>query len=158
MPIRTRSVRPAGIRRCGVRHTAEPTIWPVGQFTAEQIRILKADPDLVVEEVEGAGDGAAGDGPALESKTVAELRELAAELGIDLEKIKGTGKGGNVVKDDIVRAIRAEQAGSEGEPPRPTVAPSTTPPAGESADSPAPTGDAGDGAAVDAGAGEQEEK
>ncbi|MEW5897736.1 MAG: HI1506-related protein [Bacillota bacterium] len=40
-----------GYRRCGVLHPARPTDYPDGQFTGEQLAILKADPLLAVEEI-----------------------------------------------------------------------------------------------------------
>ncbi|MDH5525214.1 MAG: HI1506-related protein [Desulfobulbaceae bacterium] len=43
-----------GFRRCGVSHPAQPTSYPDGRFTGEQIEILKAEPMLVVTEVEDA--------------------------------------------------------------------------------------------------------
>jgi pyruvate/2-oxoglutarate dehydrogenase complex dihydrolipoamide acyltransferase (E2) component len=61
--------------------------------------------------------------------TVKELQTRAKELEIDLDTIKGTGKGGAVLKADLVKAIaEAEAAGDEddrgedGEPGNPSVA------------------------------------
>lgn len=68
-----------GFRRCGIEHPAKPVIYPEGTFTKEQVKKLKAEPLLVVEEVEapkdkgpkkdqdkgsGAGAAGAGDPPA----------------------------------------------------------------------------------------------
>ncbi len=54
--------------------------------------------------------------------TKGELEKLAVEEGIDLESIAGTGSGGNVVKDDIVAAIKAKRAAPTAETgPKPTL-------------------------------------
>lgn len=45
--IQARPVR--GIRRCGVRHPPQAVMHPPGRFTAEEVIILLADPDLVAE-------------------------------------------------------------------------------------------------------------
>jgi hypothetical protein len=71
MQIRTRSPLPGGIRRCGVRHTAEWQTWPEDQFSAKQMKRLQEDRDVVLEEVKekaakekdcdsGKGSGAKG--------------------------------------------------------------------------------------------------
>ena len=64
MGLRITSKR-AGFRRCGVEHPATPVTYPDGYFTAEQVKRLKAEPMLVVEEVpdpEDGGDAKAGKG------------------------------------------------------------------------------------------------
>ena len=42
-------------------------------------------------------------------ETKAELEKLAVSEGIDLEKIAGTGANGNVLKDDVIAAIKAKR-------------------------------------------------
>lgn len=61
--------------------------------------------------------------------TVAELEDRAVELGIAVEEIKGTGRGGRVLKADLVAAIEAAEAGGApdtgtkgGAPANPSVA------------------------------------
>lgn len=55
-----------GFRRCGIEHPTGPVIHPEGTFTKAQIKKLKAEPMLVVEEVEAKkdknGTGGAGTG------------------------------------------------------------------------------------------------
>ncbi|MDZ4042909.1 MAG: HI1506-related protein [Eubacteriales bacterium] len=40
-----------GFRRCGVAHPAAPVIYPDGTFSKDQVKDLKAEPMLIVEEV-----------------------------------------------------------------------------------------------------------
>jgi hypothetical protein len=54
--IRTTSRLAGGHRRAGARHEMEPTLWPAGRFTAEEIVVLKDDRNLVVELVEISED------------------------------------------------------------------------------------------------------
>lgn len=49
MPIRITSKRD-GFRRCGISHPASPAEYPDEQFSKEEIKVLKAEPILVVEE------------------------------------------------------------------------------------------------------------
>ena len=47
------TTRPAGgFRRCGTYHPAAPVDHPAGTFSAKQVAILKAEPNLIVVEVE----------------------------------------------------------------------------------------------------------
>jgi hypothetical protein len=41
-----------GFRRAGMAHTKEPKEYPDGKFTREQMAALKAEPMLIVEEIE----------------------------------------------------------------------------------------------------------
>lgn len=43
-----------GFRRAGVAHSAGPVDHPLDRFNADQIKALKAEPMLVVEETEAA--------------------------------------------------------------------------------------------------------
>jgi hypothetical protein len=49
--IRIKSQR-EGFRRCGIAHSTQWVEYPEGTFTEEQIKILKAEPMLWVEEGE----------------------------------------------------------------------------------------------------------
>ncbi len=75
-----------------------------------------ADPDL--PQLDHDHDGQPGgsephDPPALSGKTKAELLAIAADEGIDVEAIEGTGSGGNVLNADIVAAIEAARAAAD---------------------------------------------
>lgn len=43
-----------GFRRAGVFHPATPTLHPLNAFKKEQIDALKAEPQLIVAEVDAA--------------------------------------------------------------------------------------------------------
>jgi len=84
-----------GFRRCGIAHSKEATEYPADHFTAEQLKALKAEPMLVVSEVEEGSpaakrtkDGKVQDGVALieAAKTPEELAALIE--GDDREGIK----------------------------------------------------------------------
>lgn len=60
----------------------------------------------------GGATPSSGDGAATPSRAVAAptVRRLAVEHRVDLATIRGTGPGGRVVKDDVLRAAQAGQA------------------------------------------------
>ncbi|MCX7622970.1 MAG: 2-oxo acid dehydrogenase subunit E2 [Thermomicrobium sp.] len=69
------------------------------------------------------------------------VRRLAAEHGIDLTKVRGSGPGGRIVKEDILPLITAPRppAPAEVPPPPPAAAPAPPPaPAAAPAAAPAP--------------------
>ncbi len=79
-----------------------------------------------------AGESAAGveaaAAPGARRAVSPVARKLAAELKVDLDRVKGTGPGGRVTRDDIERAAQAGAA-------QPSAAPAATPavpPVGES--------------------------
>lgn len=47
------SAKQDGFRRCGIAHPAEAVDHPAGTFTEKEIRVLKADPMLVVQDAPG---------------------------------------------------------------------------------------------------------
>ncbi len=47
--------------------------------------------------------------PASEVEATDSARELAAEAGIDLATIEGTGKEGRILKSDVQKAIKAQE-------------------------------------------------
>jgi 2-oxoglutarate dehydrogenase E2 component (dihydrolipoamide succinyltransferase) len=77
-----------------------------------------------------AGDGEEGDG-----QTAPAARKLAAEHGIDIASVKGTGPNGRVTKEDVQKAVDAGKAPAEEKKPeapsRPAAAPSPAPSADE---------------------------
>lgn len=51
MALRITSKVKEGFRRCGVRHPYEAVEYPEGRFTAKQVKQLKEEPNLVVQEL-----------------------------------------------------------------------------------------------------------
>lgn len=72
------------------------------------------------------------------------VRKIAREHGIDLGRVSGTGRGGRVTKDDIMKVV--EETGEEARapepapppPPTPAAAPPATPPTAEPSPKPPP--------------------
>jgi pyruvate dehydrogenase E2 component (dihydrolipoamide acetyltransferase) len=84
----------------------------------------------------GASAGTAQPAGAADSPYVTPLvRKLAAEHGIDLATVTGTGVGGRIRKQDVLDASRQQHGG---EAPRPAAAPQAPPPPPASAGAPAP--------------------
>jgi hypothetical protein len=48
--IRIRSKK-EGFRRCGIPHTEAPKEYPDDKFTKDQLKALRAEPMLIVEEI-----------------------------------------------------------------------------------------------------------
>ncbi|MFG2086314.1 MULTISPECIES: 2-oxoglutarate dehydrogenase, E2 component, dihydrolipoamide succinyltransferase [unclassified Spirillospora] len=83
---------------------------------------------------------APAEAPAGEGPYVTPLvRKLAAEHGVDLSTVKGTGVGGRIRKQDVLEAARAAQEAAREAPPAPAPAPAPQAPAGRHA-APAPAG------------------
>jgi 2-oxoglutarate dehydrogenase E2 component (dihydrolipoamide succinyltransferase) len=81
---------------------------------------------------------ASGDGPYVTPL----VRKLAAEHGVDLESVSGTGVGGRIRKQDVLDAARARR---EAEATRQAPAPTAQAPAPAPAAAPAATAPGGDG-------------
>lgn len=90
-----------GFRRAGVEHSSTPTLYTDEHFTKEQLAALKAEPMLIVQEVEDEPEGVKE--KTLDKMTVPELKAYAAEHQIDL--------GDATKREDILAAI----ATAEGE-------------------------------------------
>jgi 2-oxoglutarate dehydrogenase E2 component (dihydrolipoamide succinyltransferase) len=75
---------------------------------------------------------------AEDAQTSPAARAIAAEHGLDLATVKGTGPNGRVTKEDVVKAAEAKTAGSAPVPaPAPQAAPqAATPPARPAAPAP----------------------
>ena len=94
--------------------------------------ILKQDGDVVESEEllgrlgEAIAEAAAGDpepvpaatsdGAASETAVAPSARKLAAEAGIDVAAVAGTGRGGRITKEDVVRARQGAVQAQAAEP------------------------------------------
>lgn len=56
--LRVRAARPQGFRRAGFTFGREPRDLPLSLLTDAQIEMLKAEPNLSVEEIEAPDDAA----------------------------------------------------------------------------------------------------
>ena len=90
----------------------------------------------------------AADDPAARRAISPVARKLAAELGVELARVAGTGPGGRITREDVERAAEAARStsgasGASGANARGASAPYTPPPgAGAPAGAPAPGGGA----------------
>lgn len=83
---------------------------PAPKAEAKPKAVKKAKPAAEAPVVEAPVEAAA----AVEEITIAATdtaRELAAEAGIDLATIQGTGKEGRILKSDVQKAIKAKDEG-----------------------------------------------
>jgi 2-oxoglutarate dehydrogenase E2 component (dihydrolipoamide succinyltransferase) len=104
-------------------------------------------------DAEASPDGSAGYANGAESPYVTPLvRKLAAENGIDLARVSGTGVGGRIRKQDVLDAARSQRGEAPAAAPAPQAPPAAQqaappaapppaapqPPAGQPAPAPAP--------------------
>lgn len=91
--------------------TAEPASNPTESTKASE----------PAPEPENAGDGGATASPA--------ARKLADESDIDLARVEGTGKGGRITKEDVIKVVAEGQTPAPAQEPAPSVAPPQAAPA-----------------------------
>jgi 2-oxoisovalerate dehydrogenase E2 component (dihydrolipoyl transacylase) len=107
-----------------------------------------AQPPAVATAEKSGGNGAAGP-EGYEGRMTPAVRRLAREHEVDLSLIAGSGHGGRVTRDDVLRFVEQQKSGTapvqpaaEGQPaaqPRPADAQAATPPTAQApAASPAP--------------------
>ena len=70
-----------GFRRCGIAHPGVVTEYPAGRFSAVELKVLKAEPILVVEIV-----------PDAPANAVEAVAESEADSGKEPVKIGKKGK------------------------------------------------------------------
>lgn len=124
MRIQTLSRPAAGIRRCGVRHVPEPTVWPAGTFTEEQLETLLLDPDVVVEfvddeEDEPAAQDAGAGAPVLPLASWSKPSSAASDAGAAptmAQVVAPLTPAGEVPSGDEPRQDPEPAASSAGEP------------------------------------------
>ncbi|HKG49374.1 MAG TPA: 2-oxoglutarate dehydrogenase, E2 component, dihydrolipoamide succinyltransferase [Actinomycetales bacterium] len=101
-----------------------------------------AEPAASVSPTTEAKPGSANGGGRMLSPVV---RRLAAEKGVDLSLLSGTGAGGRIRREDVERAIAADRGGAQalvaapGAPPTAAPAPAAPAPAAPAPAGPAPS-------------------
>jgi pyruvate dehydrogenase E2 component (dihydrolipoyllysine-residue acetyltransferase) len=85
----------------------------VGEILVAEGEVVAVGTLLVV-----IGDGAAAPGPQ-KVQVTPHVRQIAAELGVELESVKGTGAGGRITEGDV-RSAAPEREGERREPLRGT--------------------------------------
>jgi pyruvate dehydrogenase E2 component (dihydrolipoamide acetyltransferase) len=114
----------------------------------EQAAPAPSGPGPAADEPEPSGDGS-GYANGAESPYVTPLvRKLAAENGIDLARVSGTGVGGRIRKQDVLDAARSQRgeaapagppaAAAPAQPPAAPAAPAYAPPAPAAQQQPPP--------------------
>jgi len=87
-PVRVRSANPRGFWRIGRHFGPHWQEFPAGEFTADQMAVLKAESMLVVEEMAGLDPAAPGGG-----RTVVEVvTPDAGDAQIERQAILGGGE------------------------------------------------------------------
>ncbi|MEV8040633.1 2-oxo acid dehydrogenase subunit E2 [Arthrobacter sp. NPDC080082] len=99
--------RDGAITRADVEHAAAARPGPA-RATAGPVRRGRAEPD---REESGR------------VRAAPRARRLAAELGVDLSTLAGTGPDGAITAQDIQRAVQARQTPPAAPPPEPPAAP-----------------------------------
>lgn len=104
-----------GYRRCGLAHSKTPVEHPLDRFTAAELKILKADPGLTVEEVEVV---ALQEGEAIPPKVgtfegeigrpeeeLAEERRKNADLARDLAAVRDANERNATEREEAGKKI-----------------------------------------------------
>jgi pyruvate/2-oxoglutarate dehydrogenase complex dihydrolipoamide acyltransferase (E2) component len=89
-----------------------PAAGTVGQILVGEGEVVPVGTPLVL-----IGDGAVAPPPPKKVQATPVVRKIAAELGVDLESVRGSGPGGRITEDDVRGAAPARE-GERREPLR----------------------------------------
>ena len=111
---------------------------PIEPAVAEPVEPAAAEPQAPAAQPEAGGDGVATREERIRTRSTPLVRKIAAEHGVDIGQLEGTGIAGRVTRDDILGFIETRP-----EAPAPAEAPATAPapveaPAAEPVPTPAP--------------------
>lgn len=93
-----------GFRRAGIEHSETPTVYPNERFTAAELKELKVEPMLVVQDVD---DPEGLTEMPWDKMSIPNLKEYAKENGIELGAAKK--------RDEILAIIAAAENEKEGD-------------------------------------------
>ena len=100
-----------------------PAAPPEGAEASEAESEPEPEPAAAVSS-NGETDGAAGDrGAAAGIKASPLAKRLAAEMGVDITSLKGTGPDGRIVKEDVLAAAGGRKQADRRQPAAPARAP-----------------------------------
>ncbi|MFQ3660949.1 MAG: dihydrolipoamide acetyltransferase family protein [Chloroflexaceae bacterium] len=128
------------IARIGAPEEAAAAVQPAAPalVTAGQAAVATAPGSAPPAPAQPAPTAPAADG-ALRSGFISPVvARLAAEHGLDLTRITGTGQGGRVTKQDVLRYLEAREAPAPDVPPAAPPAPSQPPVVAPPVPTPAP--------------------
>ncbi|WP_370621270.1 HI1506-related protein [Citrobacter cronae] len=126
MPVQI-TARRDGFRRLGMAHSASTVTYPDDRFTPEELRILKAEPNLIVTEVADIADAASmevklkaalGEIIELKDKLIdinAEKFELKSQLDASLAQLDSVTAERDQLQAEKVSPQSGEQASAEPE-------------------------------------------
>lgn len=102
---------------------------PEGDEAAAESESVPGSDDAAVPEADDEGDEAASREERLRTRSTPLVRKIAAEHGVDLSSIEGSGIAGRVTRDDIMAHIESGAAAPGGTPEAgaETAAPASTP-------------------------------
>jgi len=86
-------------RRCGMAHPKGPAEYPDGRFSAEELKVLKAEPMLTVEVID-SGEICRSENP--EKLTVPKIKKLLDTLNIEYPA--------DAVKADLLMLLKEHTA------------------------------------------------
>ena len=98
----------------------EPQAAPAPESGAE-----RGAPSVDVETLSGTGRSSGTD-TVTETYVTPLVRKLAAEHRVDLSRVEGTGVGGRIRKQDVLKAAEAQKAAASTAPPERSTAPAET--------------------------------
>jgi len=98
MPIKI-TAKKDGFRRCGIAHPAAATEYPADKFTPKELKVLQAEPMLVVEITQGdkptGGDDGKPNKPLKAEELIGKIKEAATVEEVD--EILGTDQRATVI-------------------------------------------------------------
>ncbi len=120
------TARRDGFRRCGMAHSSKPTVHDIDAFSAEELEILRNEPQLIVREVDGEEKSKEtiskptvkvkpSDVPpmAIKPENTEELLAAIVEAFDGLDKEKDFTKAGTPRVDSVAAKLGYDVSGEE---------------------------------------------